>query len=136
MRQYQLILQHNQYQLSFFCRNCSSKSYSSLTCRGWINSNTCSHREDIPIEWRRRLSRCSTNHGAVVFCCFSLEKKQKKQHLLILFSIEKWSYILCYLYRREYTSFDFGLELYKILDGQFDEMFDQSTSDSPSLVQN
>jgi hypothetical protein len=55
---------------SFFCMNCSNKSHSFLTYRGWINCNICSHREDIP---RRRLSRCSTNHGAVVFCCFSLE---------------------------------------------------------------
>jgi len=50
---------------SFFCMNSSNESYSSLTCSGWIKSNTCSHREDIPTEGRRRLSsRYSMNHGA------------------------------------------------------------------------
>ena len=85
LRQYQLIFQYNQYQLSFFCKNCSSKSYSSLTCSGWINSNTCSHREDISTHRRRRLGRCSTNHGAVVVVV-SVLKRSKRSNTFLFFS--------------------------------------------------
>ena len=61
----------------------SNKSYASLTCKGWINSYTCSCGEDIPTEWRRRLGWwimvlllfCSC-------CCSSLEKKQENLHVL------------------------------------------------------
>jgi uncharacterized membrane protein len=62
--------------------NSSNESYSSLTCSGWIKSNTCSHREDIPTERRRRLSRYSMNHGAaaVVVVVVSVLKRSKRSN--------------------------------------------------------
>ena len=50
----------------------SNKSYASLTCKGWINSNTCSCGEDIPTEWRRYPYRVEEEAWMVLdesWCC-------------------------------------------------------------------
>ena len=97
----------------------SNKSYASLTCKGWINSNTCSCGEDIPTEWRRYPYRVEEEKEAcwvgarlimvillLLLLLLLLFRSWKKQHLFFSFlffgdkngvsSIPLSCHILCY----------------------------------------